>query len=188
MPSNEDLSAFSADAEPAGDRLPIQTLNISENGVKMIKTFESFAAKKYLDNTKYAIGYGHNLTDQEAATGIIQLSTGPVIINNGITMEQADELLRRDIKKIAENPIHNKVAVNLYQREYDVLCSMVYNLGPGGILGSDSTLLKVLNRGQYSQVPAQIIRWNKWSRGGQMVVNSGLDQRRKLEAQHWGTA
>lgn len=188
MPSVEDLSAFSANAEPTGDRIPIQALNISENGVKMIKTFESFAAKKYMDNTRYAIGYGHNLTDQESATGIIQLSTGPVIINNGITESQADELLRRDIKKIAETPIHNKVAVNLYQNEYDVLCSMVYNLGPGGILGSDSTLLKVLNRGQYSQVPAQIIRWNKWSRGGQMVVNSGLDRRRKLEAQHWGTA
>ncbi|MNV94063.1 Phage lysozyme [compost metagenome] len=103
-------------------------------------------------------------------------------------MEQADELLRRDIDKICEAPIHRKVAVNLYQNEYDVLCSMVYNLGSGGILGSDSTLLRLLNQQQYSQIPAQIVRWNKWSRGGEMVVNSGLDQRRKLEAQHWGTA
>lgn len=189
MPATEDATAFSAAAEPTGDRLPIKTLSISENGVKMIKTFESFAAKKYMDNTKYAIGYGHNLTDQEAATGVINLDKGgTVIINNGITMEQADELLRRDIVKIAENPIHKKVIVNLYQNEYDVLCSMVYNLGSGGILGSDSTLLKLLNQQQYTQIPAQIKRWNKWSQGGQMVVNSGLDQRRKLEAQHWGTA
>lgn len=188
MPATEDMTAFSAQAEPAGDRLPIQTLSISENGVKMIKTFESFAAKKYLDNTKYAIGYGHNLTDQESTTGIINLASGPVIINNGITMEQADELLRRDIVKIAENPIHNKVVVNLYQNEYDVLCSMVYNLGSGGILGSDSTLLRLLNQSQYTQIPAQIVRWNKWNQGGKMVVNTGLDSRRKLEAQHWGTA
>lgn len=187
MPSVEDASVFAASAEPTGDRLPIQTLKISENGVKMIKTFESFAAKKYLDNTKYAIGYGHNLTEQESATGIINLKDGPVIINNGITIEQADELLRRDIVKIAENPIHNKVSVNLYQKEYDVLCSMVYNLGSGGILGSDSTLLRLLNQQQYTQIPAQIVRWNKWKQGGQMVVNSGLDDRRKLEAQYWGT-
>lgn len=189
MPSSEDVSAFAPAAEPTGERLPIQSLHISENGVKMIKTFESFAAKKYMDNTKYAIGYGHNLTEQESATGVINLAKGgAVIINNGITMEQADELLRRDIDKICEGPIHRKVAVNLYQNEYDVLCSMVYNLGSGGILGSDSTLLRLLNQQQYSQIPAQIVRWNKWSRGGEMVVNSGLDQRRKLEAQHWGTA
>jgi len=187
MPTSEDLTAFSAAAEPTGDRLPIQTLSISENGIKMIKTFESFAAKKYMDNSKYAIGYGHNLTDQESATGVINLASGVVIINNGITMAQADELLRRDVIKIAENPIHKRVAVNLYQNEYDVLCSMVYNLGSGGILGGDSTLLRLLNQQQYSQIPAQIVRWNKWSQGGKMVVNSGLDSRRKLEAQHWGT-
>lgn len=187
MPSAEDAAAFAMSAEPTGDRLPIQQLSISENGVNMIKTFESFAAKKYMDNTKYAIGYGHNLTEQESATGIINLASGPVIINNGITKEQADELLRRDITKISEKPIHRKVAVNLYQNEYDVLCSMVYNLGDGGILGSESTLLKLLNQQQYTQIPAQIIRWDKWNQGGKMVPNSGLVQRRKLEAQHWGT-
>lgn len=184
----EDLTAFSPQAEPTGDRLPIQTLSISSNGIKMIKAFESFAAKKYPDNGRDAIGYGHNLTDTEAATGIINLPSGPVIINNGITEAQADELLRRDVVNIAENPIHNKVRVNMYQNEYDVLCSMVYNLGPGGILGSDSTLLRLLNQQQYTQIPAQIVRWNKWKRNGQMVVNTGLDTRRKAEARYWGTA
>ncbi|MNN90457.1 hypothetical protein D3C81_2084080 [compost metagenome] len=65
---------------------------------------------------------------------------------------------------------------------------MVYNLGAGGILGSDSTLLRLLNQQQYSQIPAQIVRWDKWEQGGKMVPNSGLVQRRKLEAQHWGIA
>lgn len=185
--ANEDLSALLANAEPTGDRKPINVLSISSTGIALIKHFESFAAKKYMDNDRYAIGYGHNLTDAEASSGIIRLDSGNVIIDNGITEAQADELLRRDVKKIAENPIHNKVAVNLYQNEYDVLCSLCYNLGSGGILGPNSTLLKVLNRQQYTQVPEQIRQWNKWRRNGVLVVNSGLDTRRKQEAAYWGT-
>ena len=187
MPSQEDLTAFAADAEPVGERLPIQTLHISSNGIKMIKTFESFAAKKYPDNGKFAIGYGHNFTDAEKSSGIINLPSGQVIIANGITESQADELLRIDVKKIAEDYIHNRVRVNLYQKEYDVLCSMAYNLGAGGVLGSDSTLLRLLNQQQYSQIPAQILRWDKWTRNGKPEVNPGLVTRRKLESQHWGT-
>ena len=41
-----------------------------------------------------------------------------------------------------------------------------------------STLLRVLNEGQYDEVPAQIKRWNK--AGGQVL--EGLVRRREAEA------
>lgn len=184
--SSEDLSAFLGDPEPVGDRLAINTLTISEKGIEWIKKFESFASTKYMDNGRYAIGYGHNFTDTETAQGYVQLSNSRVNINGTITMEQADELMRRDVRTIAENAIHNKVAVNLYQHEYDILCSMCYNLGSGLILGSESTLLKKLNRQLYTQIPEQIRVWNKWRRNGKLVENPGLVQRRNQEASYWG--
>ncbi|MND98442.1 Phage lysozyme [compost metagenome] len=185
-PSTEALNAVLGDAEPVGDRKPIGILSISEKGIEWIKNFESFAATKYMDNGRYAIGYGHNFTDAETAQGYVQLSNSRVSVNGTITKEQADELMRRDVKSIAENPIHNKVAVNMYQHEYDILCSMCYNLGSGLILGSESTLLKKLNRQLYTQVPEEIRKWNKWRRNGQLVENPGLVQRRNQEASYWG--
>lgn len=186
-PSSEDMNAFLGDPEPTGDRVPVGTLKISERGIEWIKKFESFAARKYPDNGRYAIGYGHNLTDAEQSSGIIQLSNSRVIVDAGITKEQADELMRRDVRKIAENAIHNKISVNLYQHEYDILCSMCYNLGSGLILGPDSTLLKKLNRQLYTQIPEEIRKWNKWRRNGQLVENPGLVQRRDQEAKYWGS-
>lgn len=185
-PSNEALNQVLGDAEPVGDRKPIGVLSISERGIEWIKQFESFSATKYMDNGRYAIGYGHNFTDAEMRAGYIQLSNSRVDLNGTITKAQADELMRRDIKTIAENPIHNRVAVNMYQHEYDILCSMCYNLGSGLILGPDSTLLKKLNRQLYTQVPEEIRKWNKWRRNGVLVENPGLVQRRNQEASYWG--
>jgi lysozyme len=58
--------------------------------------------------------------------------------------------------------------------------SWVYNLGNGN-LGA-STLLKVLNMGDYAGVPAQMLRWNK--AGGKVL--EGLTRRRQAEADLFG--
>ena len=52
----------------------------------------------------------------------------------------------------------------------------VYNLGGGNL--NASTMLKVLNAGQYEEVPAQMMRWNK--AGGKVL--EGLTRRRQAEA------
>ena len=56
------------------------------------------------------------------------------------------------------------------------MVSWVYNLGNGNL--NSSTLLKVLNGGDYDGVPAQIMRWNK--AGGKVL--EGLTRRRQAEA------
>ena len=64
----------------------------------------------------------------------------------------------------------------LKQNQFDALVSWTFNLGPSNL--KQSTLLRVLNEGEYDQVPAQIKRWNK--AGGKVL--DGLIRRREAEA------
>ena len=75
-----------------------------------------------------------------------------------------------------EGYINNMVTVELNQNQYDAMVSWVYNLGGGNLKAS--TLLKVLNQGEFDGVPAQIMRWNK--AGGKVL--EGLTRRRQAEA------
>ena len=92
-----------------------------------------------------------------------------------ITENQAEEMLENELVEY-EGYINNMVKVELTQNQFDAMVSWVYNLG-GGNLGA-STLLKVLNAGDYDGVPAQIMRWNK--AGGKVL--EGLTRRRQAEA------
>jgi lysozyme len=68
------------------------------------------------------------------------------------------------------------VTVPLHQCQFDSLTSWCFNLGPTNL--NESTMLKVLNQGNYEEVPYQLKRWNKVN--GQ--VNDGLIRRREAEA------
>ena len=60
---------------------------------------------------------------------------------------------------------------------FDALVCFTYNLGSAN-LGA-STLLKLLNKKLYAQVPAQFLRWSK--AGGKVLP--GLLRRRRAEAE-----
>jgi lysozyme len=62
------------------------------------------------------------------------------------------------------------------------LVSFAFNVGIANF--QQSTLLRLLNRGWYEQVPAQLMRWNR-SRG---EVLGGLTRRRAAEARLWNVA
>ena len=68
------------------------------------------------------------------------------------------------------------VDVDLTQNQFDALVAWIYNLGPTNFKAS--TLLNVLNAGEYENVPEQIKRWNK--AGGKVL--DGLIRRREAEA------
>ena len=81
--------------------------------------------------------------------------------------------------------VEDAVEVPLHQNQFDALVSWTYNLGPSNL--NRSTMLKVLNRGHYEEVPAQICRWNK--AGGKVL--EGLTRRRNAESllfegKEWG--
>ena len=92
-----------------------------------------------------------------------------------ITQQEAEDMLVEELHEY-ENYINDNVTAPLSQNQFDAMVSWVYNLGPANL--KSSTLLKVLNAGNYDDVPFQIRRWNK--AGG--VTLDGLIRRREAEA------
>ena len=136
-------------------------MNIGQRGIEIIKHFEGCELEAYkCPAGVWTIGYGH----------IKGVSEGM-----SITQEQAEQMLLDELKEY-ENYINELVVVDLSQNQFDALVSWVYNLGPANL--QSSTLLKVLNSGDYSGVPAQIERWNK--AGGKVL--EGLIRRREAES------
>ena len=75
-----------------------------------------------------------------------------------------------------EEFVDKLIEVPLNQSKYDALIAWTYNLGPTNL--ANSSLRKVLNKGAYDEVPAQMRRWNK-SNG---EVLNGLVRRREAES------
>ena len=136
-------------------------MNVSENGIKLIKQFEGLRTQAYkpTPNDVWTIGYGH---------------THGVKKGDTITMEKATEYLKQDIQ-VYENAINTLVKVQLTQNQFDALVSFVFNIGVGAF--KNSTMLKFLNANHIPLAAGQFDRWNK-QKG---VVLEGLTARRKAE-------
>ena len=136
-------------------------MNTSAEGIALIKKFEGCELKAYQCSAGvWTIGYGHTKDVEEGDT---------------ISKDQAEEMLVEELHEY-ENYVNEYVNVALSQNQFDALVSWVYNLGPANLKAS--TMLKVLNSGEYEDVPAQMKRWNK--AGGKVL--EGLIRRREAEA------
>tara|TARA_R100001463_G_scaffold53100_1_gene104060 strand:- start:1680 stop:2117 length:438 start_codon:yes stop_codon:yes gene_type:complete len=136
-------------------------MNISQNGLELIKHFEGCELEAYKCAAGvWTIGYGHIKTAEE---GMV------------ISQSYADELLEGEIVEY-EDYVKAAVTAPLSQDQFDALVSWTFNLGNGNL--NASTMLKVLNRGEYEEVPNQMKRWNK--AGGKVL--EGLIRRREAEA------
>lgn len=99
-----------------------------------------------------------------------------------ISKEEGERLFSKHISAY-EDAVERYVKVPLNQNQFDALVSFVYNVGPGDPKRPkeggfcNSTLLKLLNKGKYDAVPAQL---NLWVKGGGRVL-PGLVKRRKDE-------
>ena len=80
---------------------------------------------------------------------------------------------------IATNAINHNVKVPLSQNQFDALVSFVFNIGQSAFI--ESTLLRVLNEGDYKAVPQQLRRWI-YDNGS---VVQGLINRRQKEIDFW---
>ena len=141
---------------------------ISAKGVALIEQFEGCSLTAYPDpgtgGEPYTIGIG---------------TTGGVKPGDTCTREQAEEWLRDDCTH-AEQAIDELVEVPLTQNQRDALISLIYNIGVGNFKGS--TLLKLLNAGNYAAAQQQFTRWDK-AAGKEMP---GLLRRREAEAELFG--
>ena len=136
-------------------------MQIGQEGLNLIKHFEGCELQAYkCPAGVWTIGYGHIKGVSEGMT---------------ITQDEAEQMLIDEMAEY-EGYVNKLVTVELNQNQFDAMVSWVYNLGGGNL--SASTLLKVLNAGDYDGVPAQMMRWNK--AGGKVL--EGLTKRRQAEA------
>ena len=141
--------------------LGASNMQISEEGISLIKHFEGCGLEAYQDSIGiWTIGFG-------TIKGVKE--------GDKINQDEAEHLLQEEMPEY-EGYINDMVKVPLEQNQFDALCSWVYNLGPNNL--KESTMLKVLNEKKYSEVPQQIKRWNK--AGGKVL--DGLIRRREAEA------
>ncbi len=137
------------------------------SGVELIKKWEGLRLRAYLCPAGvWTIGYGHT---QTAKPGMV------------ITEAEAERLLLRDLRTF-EDDVNSLVKVRLSQSQFDALVSLIYNIGPTNF--GRSTLLRMLNAGDYKGAAAQFSRWNR----ANGKVLAGLMNRRAEEAALFGQA
>ena len=141
-------------------------MQLSAQGLDLIKRSEGFRSQQYLDSAGYeTIGYGHKMGPHES-------------FPDAITEAQAAGILVNDVKQ-AEQAVSRLVHVPLSQGQFDALVDFCFNMGAGRLAAS--TLLRELNAGQYAHAGLQFLRWD--CAAG--APNAGLRARRTAELQLW---
>ena len=136
-------------------------LVVSSVAVGMITQYEGFKSDAYVDMAGIpTIGYG---------------STKDVKIGDRINEKGARSRLIKEVGDEYGKGVKDCVKVPLHQSEYDAYVSLSYNIGVNAFC--KSTLVKKVNKEDYSGACKEILRWNKIK--GKVV--KGLDNRRKGE-------
>ena len=141
---------------------------INQAGIDLIKKFEGLRLKSYLCPAGvWTVGWG---------------SAGPDVGPSTVLPNEAAAhiLLMRDLVRF-ERAVQRAVTVPLTDNQFAALVSFTFNLGEGAL--QKSTLLKLLNAGDYNSVPSELQKWVK--AGGQTLA--GLVKRRMAEADLWRT-
>lgn len=136
-------------------------MNISENGINLIKSHEGLMLSAYEDTGGvWTIGYGH---------------TKDVYAGQKITEEEAEQFLKEDLEW-AEQSVNDLIVVNISQKQYDSLVSFVFNVGVNQF--KQSWVLLFTNQMNWGGVREQFMRW-VYDNG---VKIQGLENRRLAEA------
>jgi lysozyme len=147
-------------------------MNLSTNGLNLIKSFEGFKSAPYLDSAGVAtIGYG---------TILYPDGTNVTMDDDPITETQAEQYLLDQVNQKCAS-VTNMVTGQVNQNQFDALVSFAYNLGLGALRGS--TLLRLVNQNDFDNA---VNEFEKWDRAGGQVVQ-GLLRRRTAEAQLFST-
>ena len=121
-------------------------METSQRGIDLIKRYEGLVTHSYLyPKGVLTIGVGH--TGSDVKEGMI------------ITEEEAENLLKKDLKKI-EDKLNFSLEhdnVNLNQNQFDACISFIFNLGFSAFIFS--TLYKKLKAGDYAGASAEFPKW-----------------------------
>ena len=151
------------------------------NSIDLLVKFEGLKNKVYLDGAaKKTIGIGHLLTAEELLTSKIQIDGKYYDYSLGLDDHLCKKLCLQDLERFIE-AVDSIVYVDLNQNQFDALVIFCYNVGIR--VFKESTLVKMLNEGNYKAVPLQLRRWNKIG----TAVSQGLVNRRNAEIKLWLT-
>lgn len=130
---------------------------------------EGVSTQVYLDSVGVkTIGIGATVSE------IPDLNKWP--LDKSLTLQQVFDLFPRSLAKY-EQAVNVAVKVPLEQHQFDALVSICYNIGVGGLKGSQ--FIKKINNGESMQsIHAAIMMWTK---------NKELIGRRKKEADLYTT-
>lgn len=131
----------------------------SEVCTQLTKSEEGCSLMAYPDANGHSIGWGHF-----GATA-----------GETISQAQADDYLASDLTTAA-NLVNNLVTVDITQPMFDALTDFAYNIG--GSKFASSTLLLMVNAGDFTTASAQFARWT-YSQG---KVVPALQSRRSRES------
>ena len=147
-------------------------MKLSSAGLDLIKEFEGYHEKQPDGSAKA----------YRCPAGVLTIGWGcteGVTEGMVVTAEQATTMLAAEMAK-HESAVERLVKVPLSQGQFDALTSFSYNVGAGALEGS--TLLKLLNAGDYAGARGQFSRWTKAAG----VELAGLVRRRAREAEVFG--
>ena len=145
----------------AASRNMVATLALSAMGLVGIAGYEGYSDRAVIPipGDVPTLGFG---------------TTEGVKLGDKTTPDKALRRLAIDAEK-ASDGVRQCVKVPLTQGEFDAYVSLSYNIGTHAFCAS--TLVRLLNQGQYAQACDQILRWDRAN--GQVV--KGLTLRRQAE-------
>lgn|SRR5215471_5588271 len=152
-PSEDTLTPgiFLEPEQPVALSAGVRVREVYDKGIKMTKNSEGFRSHLYNDAARYCtIAYGH-LVQKAPCNGM-----EPAEFRAGVTEPRGTELLIQDME-IARWSVMTMTRVELTDGQFAALCDFVYNVGPSNL--RNSTLLQVINQGDFDRVPAQFRRW-----------------------------
>jgi len=141
-------------------------MNITDQGLSLIRRLEGFRASAYKDAAgMWTIGYGHT-----SAAGSPQVRPG-----QKVSRKEADHILARDVAMFAQG-VQSLVSTPLTDGQFSALVSFAYNVGLENF--RKSSVLRAVNARDFAAVPRRLSLWVK-CRGR---VLPGLINRRAAEA------
>ena len=134
--------------------------SMSTAGMALTMFYEGCKLEAYQDGGGvWTIGFGHTKDVKEG---------------DSCNYEQAIDFLQVDIIS-AVNAVNRLVTVDLNQNQFDALVDFTFNLGARAL--TNSTLLRLLNSGNYEGAALEFHKWNH----DNGVEVSGLTKRRAAE-------
>lgn len=165
---------------------------ICEPAIDLIKSFESLhdgdltqigLQPKMCPAGIWTAGYGRALQNKSKTRFLIgdKDKAEAYAQYPKLTEKEAEIMLAEDLEKF-EAAVNKLVKKPLNQNQRGALVSFAYNVGIQAF--ADSTMLALLNAGDYKNAAIQFARWNK--AGGKVL--KGLTRRREAERELFLTA